>query len=497
MFCVDRANWIVFRPISGSSPSIPCLWDNPAHACVAASNVRRNAPVDRQPALPPPIACIMAANDLAVLLTDSGVPETSKQYIMEGRGFKTVALFARSALSAEKLLSDIVEPVIAGFKKGETQWKEEEDAGIVRASITVAWEEAVLIRAKALQVQQPPPDAQLDVQAQGAGAPQPGTCPTKLQPGDWQKQVDAFESKYMPPRTFPVKVLLGAEAVLARLLGQKRVTQEYTPLELGEIMQQRAYSADGNVNPHRQRRRDNTMVGLQVPTIGGVATWQVRNDDWAPAGQWALQDALDSVKWAYVWAEYCSDEQADAFVALFLQQLRLGPGRVEITKAFYQAASWRVCMAMRTGLTSPQACDSLIKDIPWQTQTLQNLTATNTNTAGTQGPNRDRRRGKGEQRGNGDRDRRQRSRSTRGRTPPLNRKGGGKGAADANGGGNKGGGKGAGRQTEWRRRHNNRDICRNYQTGQCEGRRCQWGHEHVCALCLRPGHGAATCGTGR
>ena len=42
--------------------------------------------------------------------------------------------------------------------------------------------------------------------------------PTSLRPGVWAEQILKFETQWNPPREFPVKVLLGSEAILARLL---------------------------------------------------------------------------------------------------------------------------------------------------------------------------------------------------------------------------------------------------------------------------------------
>ena len=49
-------------------------------------------------------------------------------------------------------------------------------------------------------------------------------------------------------RLFPSEILLGAEAVLARLLHEHTSSKHYTPLKLGEVLQARAYTASGQVN---------------------------------------------------------------------------------------------------------------------------------------------------------------------------------------------------------------------------------------------------------
>ena len=83
-----------------------------------------------------------------------------------------------------------------------------------------------------------------------------------LRPGVWAEQILKFETQWNPPREFPVKVLLGSEAILARLLHEATVSRLFTPVSLGEILRNWAYSSSGLVNPLAMKRAD--VVGHQI-----------------------------------------------------------------------------------------------------------------------------------------------------------------------------------------------------------------------------------------
>ena len=66
-----------------------------------------------------------------------------------------------------------------------------------------------------------------------------------------------YEQLWTPPRTLPIKMLLGAEGVLARLLHEASDTPLFTPIPIGA----RAYAASGLLNPMSLRKSDGKALG--------------------------------------------------------------------------------------------------------------------------------------------------------------------------------------------------------------------------------------------
>eukprot|EP00972_Heterocapsa_arctica_P046275 6826681-Heterocapsa_arctica.AAC.1 len=91
------------------------------------------------------------------------------------------------------------------------------------ASFTVAWENARLARATALQ---PPPVAPAEPRPAPAAA-------------EWRRLVDGYNNKYVANICcFPERMLLGAGSVLARMLHEYNISHNFTPVKLGEITQE-------------------------------------------------------------------------------------------------------------------------------------------------------------------------------------------------------------------------------------------------------------------
>ena len=81
--------------------------------------------------------------------------------------------------------------------------------------------------------------SQLPAIAEVANTGDSGLSKHKLLPGQWQKQVAAYESKWVTKRLFPQKVLIGAEEVIAKLLYEQTASRDFEPVTLGETLQKR------------------------------------------------------------------------------------------------------------------------------------------------------------------------------------------------------------------------------------------------------------------
>ena len=94
---------------------------------------------------------------------------------------------------------------------------------------------------------------------------------TQLATGMWAVQTARWEGQWQPPRVFPARELLGAEAVLARMMHQMKVSGDFTPLGLADIYERRAYHANGELNERGEKRKDHDWTPLGV-LPGGAST---------------------------------------------------------------------------------------------------------------------------------------------------------------------------------------------------------------------------------
>ena len=136
-----------------------------------------------------------------------GVPVEAKQYII-ARGFHKPTIFAHAAVDEAAFRANVVQPFLDGFTVAEVKHQCTGDVLFTAASMVLAWEEA-----KCAAIKQRP-ELPMVVSQGGSSGVSAGLVdvtkpPKALKPGDWRKQVDAYENKWVPKRVFPQHILLG------------------------------------------------------------------------------------------------------------------------------------------------------------------------------------------------------------------------------------------------------------------------------------------------
>ena len=276
-------------------------------------------------------------------------------------------------------------------------------------------------------------------------------------------------SAFTPPRVFPQQLLIGAEAVLARLIYEKTESLHFTPLALGEILKVRAFSATGDVNPLLARAEKPKP--MKITQTDGEAHLALGDPEYTPKTIWSIIDGLDAVKWAYVFAGYALDEVAETWVSRFSQLARAKSGRLDMIKSLYDGASWRLVTAMRGGSTFGDATKNILDDTAWFRDFQERFIDRNTRQQRDRSASRSR----------------SPKRATRAAAAKGGAKGTGKGAA------------GAGNAARWDKAwwtHSSKNVeyCRNFQFGTCQlSGKCPNNFLHCCAKCGEGGHGAAKC----
>ena len=398
------------------------------------------------------------------ICADAGLPLNAVEYI-KAKGFSNLALFSRSAISEELFVQKIVSPFVEGvqIRGAEHKMSQDNDSDGIQAMFLVAWDDAKAARAASLQGTPGPASAAVPALS---ALPSEEKIPKLLKAGEWKTHIDIYEAKWTPARKFPENILLGAEAVLARMLHEKRSSRHFTPVKLGEILQLRAYTSAGQCNPLAQKASDVKSLGIK--NAGGETALTYEESAFDPRSQWAVLDGLESVKWAYTFCDYCNDDVADSWVDYFRRLTRNRPNDLDLVKSVYDAASWRLVSAMRSGKSFQEATAEILADTAW----FQDYIDQHRGSRGQLGV------GKGRSSdmpgSSGWYSRRSRS--------PRRGVSGGSGAKSHNKGSKKG-------------KSSKPGVCNKFNEGLCHSAdgTCPWNREHRCSQCGKLGHGQSKC----
>ena len=163
---------------------------------------------------------------------------------LELRGIKTIGTLALVASDEEILQRTIVDPILAGYRSGTDR-------------IAVSDPEKPIVRAVLLH-------AATAIPAGTGSSTSETKVPRTLPPGKWSELVEAYNKVTLHGRNrqFPVRELLGAECVVARLWRERHVSRQYSPLQLGELLQRRSFSASGDRNPLTRNPRKTSVLSL-------------------------------------------------------------------------------------------------------------------------------------------------------------------------------------------------------------------------------------------
>ena len=163
---------------------------------------------------------------------------------------------------------------------------------------------------------------------------------------------------------FPQKLLIGAEQVLARIWWENTESFDYTPIGLGELLRARAFTADGQVNTLMTKAVKEEKI-LGIIRKDGEPSLALRDREYEPGSQWAILDAFEAIKWALVWAGFALDDVVDQWTSIFTKMVRAQPYALDLVKSTYEAASWKLALQMRTGESFTQASAEIRRDTEW------------------------------------------------------------------------------------------------------------------------------------
>lgn len=144
--------------------------------------------------------------------------------------------------------------------------------------------------------------------------------------------------------------------MLARVLWEREVSKQYTPIGLGEVLQLRTFQANGEPNPLTKRERSYTVLTLQNGKL--VANLEV----WTPRSVLSILDGLNSVRWAGALVQLGSEQSIHLFYDWLVRLARSRPQKTDQLAQFDAAASWKLALEMRARKTFEEITGVLMKD---------------------------------------------------------------------------------------------------------------------------------------
>ena len=160
-------------------------------------------------------------------------------------------------------------------------------------------------------------------------------------------------------RTFPEKVLLGADKVLARMYHEHHTSKRYTAVTLGEIMSQRVFTSLGTVNVNR--KKDDLDKRLIVDNKQQLVTKEP--PDWDVRGISMILDGVEAVKWAWILIQFGTEKSIIKYCDWFTTLVRKHNTRLAQIKTLWETFSWDIAMRMRQNETFPIITEEIMQDL--------------------------------------------------------------------------------------------------------------------------------------
>ncbi len=302
-------------------------------------------------------------NTLEEILHEAAAGDDIRRYL-QARSIVTIGTFALVAKDEEELQRNIIGPLMAGWGSGASSITlNETEKPIAKAVLLHVWNLARTSWMRNMQSATPtvaPPAA--GTTSSPSSTPTDSKIPKALPAGKWTELVEFYNKITVNgrPRQFPTKELLGAETVIARLHYERHHSHLYTPLQLGEILQVRSFTASGEINPlvakHGRKslpltlNEDKEIIESEEPT-------------WVPRSVLSVLDGIQARRWALILVQMDEEHEIHSFCDWMQQRARSKPDKMEQMVSFWHSSMWKIAMAMRAGETFGTAAQRVQQDL--------------------------------------------------------------------------------------------------------------------------------------
>lgn len=128
---------------------------------------------------------------------------------------------------------------------------------------------------------------------------------------------------------------------------------------LGELLAKRSFAAGGEINPLSRQQRKAQAIYIEDEKL-------VQDDverPWQPRSVLAVLDGANSIRWAWVLLELGEEDQIHEYIDWFISKARARPQKLYQLWQFWDAASWKMCMRMRSGKLFNEAASAIMADV--------------------------------------------------------------------------------------------------------------------------------------
>ena len=303
--------------------------------------------------------------ELQAIADKAGAGDDIRKYL-QMRGVTSAGTLSMIAPDEGTYRDVVIEPLLAGF-----------GAGAARITLDASDRpiaSAVLLYMRKLAIEATAPTPLSGSVASGAmpdssvpatsatAAKDTDKVPRTLPAGVWTEQIRKYEAVQIHGRNrvFPQQRLLGAESSLAKLWHQLKVTKDFTPLPLGEIMSRRSFDATGAVNALSKRKLSKELI-VDVDRDRLVA--EDTEDSWEPRSMLAVIDALEALRWAFILLEFGHEFDICSLFDDFIHKARQRPQQLDSFRSYYESAMWKLCRELRASRTFAESVAAVKDDL--------------------------------------------------------------------------------------------------------------------------------------
>lgn len=321
-----------------------------------AFDVYSSFPVDH-------ISPVTAMTSLEHVADTAAAGQVVRDYLA-ARGIRTTATLALMAKTESELEKHLMLPLFNGWKteSGSVLRIPPEEQPIVQAILLHMWS---ICRKQWADSMTPTPSLTATVPTSpGTASAKTSTSddkvPKTLPPGTWSSLIRKYQEEQLHGvnRVFPQRELLGAESTLARMHHELHISRMFTPVQLGEIIEKRSFTASGDVNPLSKARKTQQLTVEDAQLV-----YHDEPTSWTPRSLLATLDGLTSIRWAMVLIEWGPEAEVERLFAWLTQRARSRPQKMEQFNSYFTAISWQLCMDLRGGISFAETAENITKDM--------------------------------------------------------------------------------------------------------------------------------------